>query len=882
MAAQKLLDFEDIYSAVLEAIGEQTSNTNALNKVKRYVNMVYIDEIVSYKEWKWLRKTTNIVHKAAFNDDTVTVTPNSTTITFATAPGASLGSFLDYKFAVDGFDEIYTISAHTAGSASATLSSEFQGDLSSTATFKVWRDRIDLPTDCLRTFQIDHNRLSRQMKGVGLQELQKIMKGAPRAEGFPSYYHTTDFYDPSSGDGETESDRYRQAVIWPAILETENVTLHVDYLQQATELDSDADEPLMPLEDRSLLFHGAVSYAWRYIARNTEEAELAWRRFEEKRTRMAGELEDGYDAPKLSVNNRYRNQLRRSRVGSFDSSSIFNGGVSSSSGANPNITFAEDITIKGATFTGNATFNSGISACFSGLTAGSLLFLDASKCITEDNAGLSFDDSTNTLSTGILSLSGNATVGGTLTVTSSATLSGTLGVTGAATLSSTLGVTGVSTLSDNLIIDNAKEIRFEEETANGDNYTGFKAPASLTTNIAYTLPSTAPSAGQYLQSDGSNVLSWQTINSDTVSAAGNVDFNFVDEDTTDNDNGIILRANATDTGSGTEDVDFSIIQQIAGAEVASVVLNADGAGAGAGSIEFPAGHQVLAPQATTGTYPEYSFAHTQTSGIYATGSSMRLKWSGSDKVTIAATAVTFNNSTLHDPGSAGTPGISFDGDVDTGIFRVGADNLGVTTGGTERLNIDSTDMSMAVPVHLANYATGSLPGSPSTGSIAYDSTTNKLVTYNGSSWVSYATALAQSEVNLHTANGHGSTATKIRRFTTAVTNTGSDITYADSATAGGTFTVNTAGIYAIHYADNFTGASRFGITLNVSSTTTDIISVADAEVLSIGSTENTDRPNVISWTGYLSSSDVVRAHTQGVAPSSEDTTFTHFSIVRVA
>jgi hypothetical protein len=49
--------------------------------------------------------------------------------------------------------------------------------------------------------------------------------------------------------------------------------------------------------------------------------------------------------------------------------------------------------------------------------------------------------------------------------------------------------------------------------------------------------------------------------------------------------------------------------------------------------------------------------------------------------------------------------------------------------------------------------------------------------------------LAQSMVRLNTANGYGSTNTAIRRFTNVVTNQGTDITYADSATLGTTFTI---------------------------------------------------------------------------------------------
>jgi hypothetical protein len=124
-------------------------------------------------------------------------------------------------------------------------------------------------------------------------------------------------------------------------------------------------------------------------------------------------------------------------------------------------------------------------------------------------------------------------------------------------LDSTVSVTGLTTtatgtvltLSDsaststvNLIIDNQKEIRFRETTANGTNYIGLKAPASVTADLTFTLP-VAPTvnnqalisttagvmaftpytfptsdgtASQVLQTNGSGVLSFSSVGGDYV------------------------------------------------------------------------------------------------------------------------------------------------------------------------------------------------------------------------------------------------------------------------------------------------------------------------------------------------------------------------------
>jgi hypothetical protein len=93
-------------------------------------------------------------------------------------------------------------------------------------------------------------------------------------------------------------------------------------------------------------------------------------------------------------------------------------------------------------------------------------------------------------------------------------------------LDSTVSITGLTTtatgtvltLSDtattstvNLIIDNDKEIRFREATANGTNYVSLSAPASLSADLTFTLPSADGTVGQVLTTNGSGVLSFATV-----------------------------------------------------------------------------------------------------------------------------------------------------------------------------------------------------------------------------------------------------------------------------------------------------------------------------------------------------------------------------------
>jgi hypothetical protein len=80
-------------------------------------------------------------------------------------------------------------------------------------------------------------------------------------------------------------------------------------------------------------------------------------------------------------------------------------------------------------------------------------------------------------------------------------LDSTVSITGLTTTATGTVLTlsdSVNTTTVNLIIDNQKEIRFRETTANGTNYVALKAPASVSADLTFTLPSADGTNGQVL------------------------------------------------------------------------------------------------------------------------------------------------------------------------------------------------------------------------------------------------------------------------------------------------------------------------------------------------------------------------------------------------
>ena len=345
-----LKDFVDIQEAVLRQLKIPASDTTELERVKNDINDILINEVLPFKRWLWLSGHYDVEFRPYLGVGTVAVTPDSTTITFSVAPSTSKANFY---FSVVGFSEIYKISAHTAATTTATLSTPYTGALNATASYKIWTDDVALPTDCRETIEVWHDFNKSPLEPLGWQEFRKRVAEKPKAEGRPIYYSTHDYYDPTSGTDELESDRYRVMKIYPSIYEN-STTLHIDYLKEVTAMDEDTDEPPMPIEDRIVLVYGALMLAW-MRHRNPEASEQNKARFEAKLARMAGKVEEATDKPQLTVDSLYISSKRGPRLKSL---SVQTSGGGSSYTAP---TYLSGATINGANLTAAMTVAAGIT-----------------------------------------------------------------------------------------------------------------------------------------------------------------------------------------------------------------------------------------------------------------------------------------------------------------------------------------------------------------------------------------------------------------------------------------------------------------------------------------------------------------------------------------
>lgn len=207
----------------------------------------------------------------------------------------------------------------------------------------------------------------------------------------------------------------------------------------------------------------------------------------------------------------------------------------------------------------------------------------------------------------------------------------------------------------------------------------------------------------------------------------------------------------------------------------------------------------------------------------------------------------------------------------------------VTGALTANGNITTTFPANGAVIVFDNATTGAFQLQLNAG--AYTLPFGKSIWYWNGATLELAGGAMRSVVQLNTngalAAGYGSVNTAIRRFVNTVLNQGNDITYADSATLGASFTINSSGIYAITHCDSYASAAQSGgISLNSANLTTNINALPAGEVLAIDTGNNAGVNMSATWVGYLAAGSVIRPH--GTPVGNTGTSAAQFTIARIS
>ena len=243
----------DLIDDVLFRIGEPTDGTSSLDSAAlRYLNRAYqgiwaggseLDPTIQ-EVWWWLRKDDQgtLILNPVIDTGTVSVTNNSASVTFSSAPTPSVAG---RHFKVNDHADVFIITAHTAGQTGATLESVYTGDTNASASYRVMHldyDLNDTNTDILYlsspmfAYQADRG----EIQHISLHQmrekwaLNQVASGVPR--NFSMLSETAVRFSHYGGRSSTEL-----------------IKIDYEYVREPSDLVDNTTAPLVPRQYRKVL-----------------------------------------------------------------------------------------------------------------------------------------------------------------------------------------------------------------------------------------------------------------------------------------------------------------------------------------------------------------------------------------------------------------------------------------------------------------------------------------------------------------------------------------------------------------------------------------------------------------------------------------------------
>lgn len=282
---------------------------------------------------------------------------------------------------------------------------------------------------------------------------------------------------------------------------------------------------------------------------------------------------------------------------------------------------------------------------------------------------------------------------------------------------------------------------------------------------------------------------------------------------------------------------------------------------------------------------------------------------GNDPSTTNRVTAEFRNSTL----ATGTPSFASATSATSLVFSSGS-TLGHKDGATDQIHVylinnagtlevaGSTTRMFDEASRYTTTAEGGAGGADSRTTLYSTSArTNVAVKYictlystqaTAGTWASTPSIIALSpsnrgslqeisEVQVTGIAGYGATGTRIFYFVTTDINVGTGVTFSNSSTNGASFTINEQGMYKMEFSHDYNAAGAFGISLDASSLTASIATLANTEKLAVAVTSAADQHLQVSAEKRLYPGQIVRAHGNAGA-SGVNSGLSTFRIVKIS
>lgn len=241
--------FSTAQSEVAESLGLDISNVDTQTKIQRWLNLSYQDIVGKYN-WSWLKIYTTVTLAIDYTTGTASVTSGSATVTFSSTIATSqVNRYIQFSSAKSW----YKITAHTAGTATATISPVYAPatDLSA-GTFIIRTIFYELPSTVEYVVGVRQTTYPLSCEIMDRTRYNEFvwwsnMVGATRAI-IPNGLN-------SSGNWE----------FTPYPFPNDAYILEFYCIKRITELSAASDTPIFPARFNSIWIQGAIAYGYQFL-----------------------------------------------------------------------------------------------------------------------------------------------------------------------------------------------------------------------------------------------------------------------------------------------------------------------------------------------------------------------------------------------------------------------------------------------------------------------------------------------------------------------------------------------------------------------------------------------------------------------------------------
>jgi len=298
-----------VLDAVMHDMRIPVSNLTERAKIQDVVSGVYAD-ICAKQDWWWLQRTQAQNTTPKIDTGTVSLTEDSTTITFSTAPQqfSANVSVAGYVLSVPGSTPdalaLYRIDSHTSGATTATIDAAYTGATDAAAAYRLYRVSYALAAGTAKLLQVRVFGWREPLQRVGIEDIN-FLQQTQQQEGKPRVYSVFDFVTPNAVSSQ------RMLQLWPFPDQAYRLEIWYKHQQQG-DTSTDLD---LPMDFQQVLIYGALARGYAIFLNDLERSSFYQALFNDVIALMANQQREyASDHPGIAIDMRaYRNAPARGR-----------------------------------------------------------------------------------------------------------------------------------------------------------------------------------------------------------------------------------------------------------------------------------------------------------------------------------------------------------------------------------------------------------------------------------------------------------------------------------------------------------------------------------------------------------------------------------------